>query len=168
MLTPSPTLVQQHSNEQEPSTTQKKKKKKRSSLSNSRQASSNQADLTWLLNTETNRQLKRGDSSKQATAGGEATPWSYKLNSELTSIDDVYERFHNGYYHSLEAIEEALCLVFERAEQRCLNTLARNYIDKVRSQSLSLLKRRSELKNRWLAYFHGKFELTASQQPRVT
>ena len=166
LLTPPASLDQQPSNEPDTATAVKKKKKKRSTLSNTRQASSSQADLSWLTNTETNRQLKRGDSSKLGGASliGQATAsWCYKLNSELTSLDDVYERFHHGYYHSLEAIEEALGHVFARAEQRCLNTLARNYIDKVKTHCLSLLKRRSELKSKWLSYFTAKFDLTARQ-----
>jgi hypothetical protein len=34
--------------------------------------------------------------------------WEYKFESEVTSLDDIYQRFHNGYYHSIGTLEEAL------------------------------------------------------------
>jgi len=54
--------------------------------------------------------------------------WKYKVGCELTSIDDIYERFHHGYYHSISALEEALHTLFLRCQNRCINILAQNYL----------------------------------------
>lgn len=41
--------------------------------------------------------------------------------SDVRSLDDIYQRFHNGYYHSISAVEEALVSLFDRTLDRCLN-----------------------------------------------
>jgi len=40
--------------------------------------------------------------------------WVYKHRDESVSMDDLYERFNFGYYHSLQLLEEDILGLFER------------------------------------------------------
>lgn len=65
----------------------------------------------------------------------EAPTESFKflLSADIQSLDDIYERFHHGYYHAISALEDALHTLFRKALQRCENTLATNYLESVKT-----------------------------------
>jgi hypothetical protein len=105
--------------EQENSEPITKRKRKRSSLISaaSRRASNAVSEISWVKNLEQTEKPQVKDS------------WTFKCSDELTSFDDIYERFSHGYYHSLVAVEQDLNSLFHRViETRCLNKLAKVYL----------------------------------------
>ena len=80
------------------------------------------------------------------------------MEAENTSMDDIYERFNQGYYHSMQSLEESMTDLFERTRARCKNTLAFKYLELIRAQSLNYLHRKSDFRTKWLNYFGSRFE----------
>jgi hypothetical protein len=72
-----------------------KRKRKRSSLISaaSRRANNAVSEISWVKNVEQTEKPQNKDS------------WTFKCRDELTSFDDIYERFSHGYYHSLVSVE---------------------------------------------------------------
>jgi hypothetical protein len=70
-------------------------KRKRSLLitAASRRAKNAMSEISWVKNVEQTEKPQNKDS------------WMFKCRVELTSFDDIYERFSHGYYHSLASVE---------------------------------------------------------------
>ena len=141
---------------------QRKKKKKRSALSSQRN-SSQHTELNWIQNMEMNRDLKPD------VPEAFEEDWEFKLTSSLKSTDDLYERFAHGYYHSLQALEEAFAYLIQVALTRCQNQLARNYLNWVHAQCLQYLSGKKELdfRTKWLSFYDQRFDQNCKLNPCV-
>lgn len=73
-------------------------------------------------------------------------------------MDDLYEKFNMGYYHSLESLEKDLCQLIENTKKaRCRNELACKYLDYVmNSAGIYLRKRQTDFLSKWRVYYESR------------
>lgn len=102
----------------------KKRKKKRSTLTSARSSNGGYGELSWINNSPENKEPRQPVATE---------PFSFLLPKDIQSLDDIYERFHHGYYHAISALENALILLFTKTVARCRNTLAINYLESVKA-----------------------------------
>jgi len=54
----------------------------------------------------------------------------FSLAGEVTSVEEIYERFIQGYYHDMETLIDHINWLFNKAiSDRCKNPLARKYLE---------------------------------------
>ena len=101
------------------------------------------------------------------TAANEETKiaefYQYMPAESMVSLDDLYEKFNMGYYHSLESLELDLGILVENTRKnRCKNELACRYMDYVMNGAVVYLrKKQNEFLVKWRAYYESRF--TANQ-----
>lgn len=145
----------------------KKKKKKRGTLTSARNSNLSQYELTWINNTDANR-IKRYQNKEVVAIKQDEANWQLKLATDVTSLDDIYERFSFGYYHAMDSLEQAFLILFDKSKERCHNTLALNYLDMVKTFCMSYVQKRSEFKTKWLSFYESKLTMNAKLNPCVS
>jgi hypothetical protein len=86
--------------------------------------------------------------------------FDYKPIEKLTSLDDLYEKFNMGYYHSLESLERDLCELVEKTKKtRCKNELALKYLDYFMSTATMYLRRKqTDFLSKWRVYYESRLQ----------
>jgi hypothetical protein len=95
----------------------------------------------------------------------------YKFESryDMETIDEIWERAENWFYHSLsDLIKDLELIVQKNISQRCLNALAKVYLTYVLTKSVALIKSKAEdFKARWRHFYDTKFAFNDSMYPKV-
>lgn len=89
---------------------------------------------------------------------------------DLETLDDIWERAENWYYHSLSDLVADIELIVNKSlASRCLNPLSKVYLTTVLTKSVALIKsKKEEYKTRWRAFYDAKFAYNNEHYPKVT
>lgn len=85
--------------------------------------------------------------------------YDFLPTEQQVSLDDLYEKFSIGYYHSLDSLEADLIkLVATTKATRCKNDLACKYMDHFQNGAVACLKKKQEeFLKKWRTFYEGKF-----------
>jgi hypothetical protein len=174
----------------------KKKKNRKGMLTASGARYKSGAELAWVENTKANQALselkkaqqmeaKKGrTSSKQAESAADEKddheqsdstknseqPYEFVPANKQTSLDDLYEKFSVGQYHSLQSLTDDLNLIVQNAKLlRCKNDLACKYLDQFFiAAQVHINKKNTEFLQKWRLYHEAKFAENQTQFSRVS
>ena len=87
-----------------------------------------------------------------------------------TSLDDLYEKFSVGQYHSLESLEKDIEVIVEATKRtRCKNELACRYIDMFfNSATVYLRKKIPDFLAKWRTWYDARFLENTTRYARVS
>lgn len=85
-------------------------------------------------------------------------PFKFVTQKELSSLDQINERFRNSYYHSLDRLTEDLQqLVLNTIEKRAFNPLAKIYLTNFLTKAVQIISsKRKEFLDKWVVYYNIK------------
>lgn len=87
----------------------------------------------------------------------------------METLDDLWERAEDGYYHSLSDLMEDMEIITRKAiKQRCLNELSKAYLTNVLSKACTLIKSKKEAyKTQWRLFYEAKYAQNDLFYPRL-
>ena len=93
----------------------------------------------------------------------------FSLADDVTSVEEIYERFIQGYYHDIDTLVNHINWLFNKAiKERCKNPLARKYLELYQTHVTTHLKnKQNSFNEKWRDYFHGKFNENSQRFVRM-
>ena len=81
-------------------------------------------------------------------------------SANLNTLDDLYNRYCNGYYQSLDDLSNAFVSLINRSKhERCKNGLAIEYLNQLKEiGTAEIQKKKQEFLTKWRIFFKTRFK----------
>ncbi|CDW80460.1 set domain protein [Stylonychia lemnae] len=95
--------------------------------------------------------------------------YNFKKQEFLETIDDVWEKAEDGYYHSInDMLVDIEYMIKKTMIKRCQNTMSKVYLSLLLTRINTHLKsKQAEFKSRWRNYYEAKYAYNDQYYPRI-